>query len=156
MWEISNSSQALNFLYSIILGLIFASAYDFFRSLRIVKSHTAIMVFFEDVIYFSVLSMVTFVFLLSVTNGEVRGYVLFGIIIGFLFFIFTVSKYYIIALTFLLKVFFKAINLFLKGFYVIFGKIDCVLSVFLINTLKYSKKCLKKLIGLLYTNSKSN
>ncbi|MBQ9919839.1 MAG: spore cortex biosynthesis protein YabQ [Clostridia bacterium] len=155
MWEISNTSQAVSFLYSIILGIIYALFYDFFRAVRIVKHHTAFSVFLQDLFYFFITAIVTFIYLLALTNGEIRAYVLVGILIGFLLFIFTISKYYIIALTFVLKLIFKFINLILKGFYIIIGKLDYLITIFLKNTLKCFKKGLKRLITLLYTNRKS-
>ncbi len=156
MWEISNTSQAVNFLYSVVLGVLFAFVYDFFRSLRKCKPHTILSVFMEDISYFFILSVITFVFLLALTNGQVRAYILIGILLGFLLFIFTLSKYYIIAMSFLLKLFFHLLNLISKGFYLIIGKMDCFIIGFLKNTSKCLKKGLKKLMGLLYTNRKSN
>ncbi len=155
MWEISNISQAVSFLYSIILGIIYALFYDFFRAVRIVKPQTAFSVFLQDLLYFFITAIVTFIYLLALTNGEIRAYVLVGILIGFLLFIFTISKYYIIALTFVLKLIFNFINLILKGFYIIIGKLDLLITIFLKNTLKCFKKGLKRLITLLYTNRKS-
>ncbi len=155
MWEISNTSQAVNILYSVVLGIIFGLIYDFFRSLRKCKPHTILSVFIEDILYFLVLSVITFIFLLAITNGQVRAYALIGILLGFLLFIFTLSKYYIIALCFILEQFFKLQSLILRGFYLIIGKIDYFIIAFLKNTLKCFKKGLKKLICLLYTNRKS-
>ena len=124
MWEIDNFSQAVSFLYSIILGIFFSAFYDIFRSLRLVKTQTSLAVFLQDIIYFLTTAIATFIYLLALTNGEVRAYVLIGILLGFLLFLFTVSKFYIIALSFILKMFFRFWNFILKGFYLIIGKID--------------------------------
>ena len=85
MWEISNTSQAVSFLYSIILGILYALFYDIFRAVRIVKPQTAFSVFLQDLFYFFITAIVTFIYLLALTNGEIRAYVLVGILIGFLF-----------------------------------------------------------------------
>ena len=156
MWEINNTSQAASFFYSIILGVIFALFYDFFRSYRIVKPQTSLSVFLEDILFFLLLSITTFLFLLSLTNGEIRGYVLIGILLGFMLFIFTLSKYYIIAMTAILKLIISVITLFSKGFYLLFDEIDCFFMKIFKNTLKYLKKCLKKLVQMLYTKKKCN
>ncbi|MBQ4120173.1 MAG: spore cortex biosynthesis protein YabQ [Clostridia bacterium] len=156
MWEINNTSQAISFLYSIILGILFAIIYDFFRSLRKCKQHTILLVFIEDILYFLILAVITFIFLLALTNGQVRAYILIGILLGFLLFVLTLSKYYIIVMCFLLKLFFKLLDLISKGFYIIIGKMDCFITDFFKNTLKCLKKGLKKLVCLLYTNKKSN
>ena len=155
MWEISNTSQVVGFLYSIILGVIFALIYDLFRAYRIVKPQSNLLVFLQDIVYFIFTTLLTFIYLLSITNGEVRAYILIGIFLGFLLFLFTISKYYIVAVTFILKVIFRVENVILIGFYIIIGKIDYFIIIFLKNNLKCFKKGLKKLGSLLYTNRKS-
>lgn len=155
MWEINNISQAVSFLYSIILGIFFSAFYDIFRSLRLLKKQTTLAVFLQDIIYFLIIAIVTFICLLSLTNGEVRAYILIGILLGFLLFLFTISKFFIIALSFILKIFFKFLSIVLNGFYLIILKIDYFIIFFLKNTLKCFKKVLKRLRCLLYTNRKS-
>ena len=102
MWEISNSLQAINFLYSIVLGIILALVYDFIRALRKIKAYSAIAVFFQDVIYFILAVPIVFCFLLATTNGELRGFVFFGIMLGFIISLLSVSR---LNLKFLVKVF---------------------------------------------------
>ncbi len=155
MWEISNSSQILNFVYSIALGMIFGILYDFLRAFRLIKNHSEIIVFTEDIIYFLLLSISTFVFLITATNGQIRAYILFGIIIGFLIYYFTLSRLIIKILFLLFKTLMIGFSVFLKGFYLIFNKIDTLFISFLKNTLKCFKKLLKMIVGLLYTYRKS-
>ncbi len=152
MWEISNATQVMNFLYSIALGVIFAIIYDIFRSIRVVKVHSAIMVFLEDIFYFSIISTATFIFLLAVTYGEIRAFVIIGIGIGFLLFFLTLSRYFLKILTYIFNSISSLFKFFIAGFYYIFEKIDYFISSFLKNTLKYCKKVLKIVRDLLYTN----
>lgn len=158
MWEINNNLQVVSFLFSLALGVCFCAFYDIFRAVRLVWCPKGLTVFLQDIIYFCILSVVTFIFLLSITNGEIRGYVLFGILLGFLLFYYTLSRYFLIILKKMLRLLnfvFKAIN---SGFNWFFSKIEiliCKFSYFgvkfLKNTLNYCKKLLKKAKGLLYT-----
>lgn len=151
MWEINNAAQIFTFLYSLCLGVIFCVFYDFFRGLRLAIRFSDIVIFFQDIIYFFIISIITFLFLLSLTNGEIRGFVIFGIIIGFLVFYLTFSK---ILLKFLSKVLrflifiFGRVNSILN---VAFCKVDIFTSKILKNIQNTYKKGLKKVKGLLYT-----
>lgn len=153
MWELSNKLQIIGFLYSIILGMIFAAFYDIFRALRIVKKPTALSVLFQDILYFFTISILTFIFLLAITNGEIRGYILFGEIVGFLIFLALISRFFIKILIFILNLFLRLYKCFFKGFYFVFEKIDGIFMKFLKNSFKCLKKGLKKVKGLLYTSN---
>ena len=154
MWEISNISQVNAFLYSIISGAFFALFYDLFRSFRNVKKHTNLLVFVEDIFYFSVIAVITFILFLCLTAGEIRGYILIGISTGFLLFFMFFSKYSLIVFTAVFKLIKMLLLYFKKIFYATFDKIDVFMSDFLKNTLKCFKKDLKTLKVLLYTNKK--
>ena len=151
MWEISNTAQIFTFMYSICLGIIFCVFYDVFRSLRKSIKFSSIVIFFQDILYFFIISIITFIFLLSLTNGEIRGFVIFGILIGFLLCYFTFSK---ILLKFLSQIFRFLIIFFGKTNSILnlaFCKVYIFLSKFLKNIQNTYKKCLKKVKGLLYT-----
>ena len=144
MWEISNQSQITNFIFAIVLGVFFAVFYDLFRAIRIIKFHSSIAVFFEDIAYFSIISLFTFIFFLSATAGEIRGYILIGIFLGFILFYLTISKYYLKALCIIFRLLFRVNSAILKYFYLIFEKIDNLITGFFINALNCFKKLLKK------------
>lgn len=152
MWEIHNNLQIFGFLYSCVLGFIFSIFYDIIRTIRIIKSHNDITVFFEDIIYFFIISVTAFIFLLSITNGEIRAYILFGIILGFILFNRFVSKYFIKGVKVIFKLIFKGISFISKCFYWLFSKIDMFISKISENSLKIFKKGLKITNSLLYTN----
>lgn len=152
MWEIHNNLQIFGFLYSCVLGIIFCVFYDVIRTIRIIKKHNNLTVFFEDIIFFLTVSVTTFIFLLSITNGEIRAYILFGIIIGFTLFNRIFSKCLIKYTKVIFKLIFKGISYISKCFYWFFGKIDMFISIISENSLKIFKKGLKITNSLLYTN----
>ena len=151
MWEISNKLQAVSFLYSIGLGVIYSAFYDVFRALRTVSNPKGIEVFIQDIIYFLIISFTTFIFLLSLTNGEIRVYILFGILLGFCGFYFTVSKYFLKMLSFVFKAIFLCFEKLNAGLNWLFSKIECFISKFYKIVVTFFKKLLKMVKGLLYT-----
>lgn len=142
MWEINSLSQFISFLYALALGGIFCLFYDIFRSFRHIFKFGDIAVVFQDIIYFIIISFVTFIFLLSVTNGEIRGYILFGIALGFLICALTISK-----------LFFKILTAFLGVFSCFFRKVRLFAAKIFKNIENTFKKGLKKVKGLLYTKN---
>ncbi len=154
MWEISAVLQIQSFIYSIILGAIFSLIYDFFRTYRNIKTHSSITVFLEDIFYFFIISIITFIFLLSTTNGEIRFYILFGILFGFIIFHIFFSKYILRCLLYLFNKIKRFLILIKKLIYRFFNKIDYYSMIFLKFILKCFKKVLKTVTKLLYTNRK--
>jgi len=154
MWEINSNLQIATFLYSLILGVIFEIFYDVFRAMRKILSHKNIAVFIEDVVYFLVISLITFLFLLGFTNGEVRAYILFGIGVGFYLFYKLFSRYILCFLTFITKWIFKVFSLILKAYKRSFSKIYEIIAVFLENSTVFWKKVLKNTARMVYTNKK--
>lgn len=107
MWEIDSSFQAVSFLYSVLFGVGYCFFYDLFRAFRKLYKPTAFSVFFEDLIYFSIISFLTFLLLMSLSNGEIRGYILIGIAVGFIICYFTVSRFFVEILFIIFKFFFS-------------------------------------------------
>ena len=151
MWEINNSLQIVTFLYSCVLGLIFCLFYDILRAIRQTFKITFIVTFFQDIFYFIILAVITFIFLLSLTNGEIRAYVLIGILIGFLVSIFTFSKFFVKILKYIfLKV--KVVLCYTSDlFNKLFIKADGFIAKILKNIKNSCKKGLKKVKRMLYT-----
>ena len=120
MWEIDISLQALSFLRSMALGMIYCLMYDILRTLRKNFDFSDIAISLQDIIYFLIISPVTFIFLLATTNGEVRFYIIFGIGIGFLISRATVSKILLLVsgliISFLKKIFSTVRTVFSKTF----------------------------------------
>lgn len=154
MWEISSKFQFFSFIGALTLGGILSLFYDIFRALRKVKNFTYINIFLQDIFCFLIFAFTTFIYLLSVTNGEIRGYVLIGIALGFIMMYYTVSKYFLVILIWLFNALKKIIKLFSSWFYRILEKIDVFLVKSTKNFFYYFKKGLKKLRSLLYNKTK--
>lgn len=158
MWEIDNLSQLLGFLYSVALGAVFCLVYDLFRAVRAEIKFGAAAVFAADILYSVICAVLCFCFLLSVTGGEIRFFVLAGAAVGFAVSRFTVSRILYFALTRTVRAVlfaFARISLVSGRFFALISRgFDFLLKkakkicVFFQNTLK---KYLKKQQSLLYT-----
>ena len=151
MWEISNQLQLLSFFRASVLGGIYCLAYDLLRGYRKVNEGSAISVFFQDLIYFLLITPVTFCFLLATTNGELRLYIFSGIVLGFVLIRLTLSKLFVL----MIKIFFgfisRLLSLISKGITVISAFLDRITAkiadisgVFLKKGRNSLKKVLKK------------
>ena len=74
MWEISINDQMLTLLYSLCLGVILCVFYDVFKAFHKAGFNSPLQVFIGDILYCVIAAFATFLFLLSRTNGEIRGY----------------------------------------------------------------------------------
>ena len=119
MWEISIGFQTVSFLCAVLVGVIWATAFDCFRAVRKTVKHSAVLVFFEDLFLFLAFTFITFMLLMARCNGEVRGYILVGEAIGFILCRLTFSRltlpFFSLILSFMLKIFSK-INYHLDRF----------------------------------------
>ena len=144
MWEINLNLQIEGFLWSMVFGAVFCIAFDIMnisgQQLKASKS----AVFAADIVYFTVVSFVTFCLFLVFCSGEIRGFIFVGEIIGFFLCKKTVSKLYtpIMLIVFsLLKRLFLLINRRIFGpVYVFFSKIHKNINKLSLKKLKNSKK----------------
>lgn len=88
-------NQVYVFFWSILVGVILALIFDFFRLMRRKGKIKNIVVYLQDVLYWII---VTFIIILSAfltNNGELRGYMFFGYIIGAIFYLLIFSKLFL-------------------------------------------------------------
>ena len=92
MWEISSLSQYTCFIYSMILGVELGLIYDFFKIDRIVFKRKSFFVFLQDILFWLIAAFEFFSFSVVFSNGQIRGYLLLGSILGFFIYRLTFSK----------------------------------------------------------------
>lgn len=155
MWEISNFNQTITFLLSLCVGGLFCALYDIIRAARKVCLNSFLAVQITDILLWAVYAVVTFIFLISRTNGEIRGYVLVGEALGFLLFRISLSRLLFPTLKFIFLTaskISKKIGGFLSNFYIKFESLILKLGKSLFKIYKSAKKLLKNVRRLLYTN----
>lgn len=91
LYSVSLAKQTANFLLSLGLGFITGALYDVFRIVRICISKGKIAFIISDILYFLVLGVLTFTFCLTVNEGELRFYILFGELVGFCIYYFSLG-----------------------------------------------------------------
>lgn len=143
MWEISNDSQVLNFILAVALGFVFCLAYDILRAYRATSDTSAISVFFGDLIFFSISAFLTFFFLLITTNGELRLYIILGILCGFFIVRLTVSLYIFRFFKWIFARVKASILKLLNAVFSFLKKTRVKYDIFLKNMMKIFKKLLK-------------
>lgn len=151
MWEIDNLLQVINFARSLCLGVIFCLVYDILRAIRKLFDFSAVGVFFQDIVYSVFSAFVIFVFLLSITNGELRGFVFISVSLGFFLSRLTVSKIWVCFLKLIIGLIKSGFFTISKAFYGCFDFLEKNIAKFFQKSLKVLKKLLKSLCKLLYT-----
>lgn len=89
---ITNGGQLQELFMAGGLGFLLGALYDVFRVIRLLMRPSAKVIFFHDILFFTLSSVITFLFALAVTGGELRFYLFLGIVTGFTAYYFTVGR----------------------------------------------------------------
>lgn len=81
--------QTANFLLSLGFGFSIGLVYDLVRIIRRLFSDGKKAIMTADILYAVFAAIMTFVFLLTATNGKIMVYILFGELLGFFIYYFT-------------------------------------------------------------------
>jgi len=76
---------------SILLGAALGLLYDVFRILRISFKNGKVLIFLEDVLFFTVATIVSFLFIVLQNDGVLRAFLILGELLGAVLYFFTVS-----------------------------------------------------------------
>ena len=154
MWEISVGNQVATLALSLCLGFILCLIYDVLRAMRKTGFNSFLAVFITDILFWIFVAFITFIFLMSRTNGEIRAYVLLGELIGFIVFRFTASKLWFKSLCVCFKLFVRVKRFLRRKTNIIYLKLENFITRFLKQTLLKSKNVLKSVKKLLKKASK--
>lgn len=129
------AEQVSIFGWSILTGAVLGVLFDLFRGLRW-EGIKDIWVYIQDVVFWIVTALIIIVSAFLMNQGEIRGYMLIGYLLGAGFYLLTISKY-------ILGIF-KFINKKVRQFFnLIFINIKKIKSVKLFNK-KMSKNIVNK------------
>lgn len=87
------AEQVYIFFTSVIIGAIMGVVFDFFRALRRKGNTKNILVYIQDVIFWLIIAIIIIVSSFIINNGELRGYMLLGYILGAIIYMLLFSKY---------------------------------------------------------------
>ena len=158
MWEISLSLQIEAFLWSMFFGAVFCIAFDLLCLIDAELSFGKITVCVLDILFFVLLGFFDFCFFLVFCNGEIRGYVFIGEIIGSFLCKKLLSFFYMAVFYLLFKVL-KAVFRAIKKYILeppmkILEKISQKCLKIGQKAALFIKKCLKNPKRLVYTKEK--
>ena len=140
-------NQANIFLYSIAGGMLIAFIYDAFRIKRKAVRTKTLVIYFEDFIYWIIVALVMFAVIYCSNDGEPRGYIFAGAIIGVIVYALLLSKLIVrsslAVLRFLYRVFGTVWSIITYPFKIAL-KILGIPAVFLLGALKKALKYLKR------------
>ena len=83
---ISLAGQTRNFVVSLGMGAAFGFLYDCFRFLRLLWPSSSLFVFLQDLAYFLLCAGLTFSFMVTENQGEVRFFIVIGELLGLCFY----------------------------------------------------------------------
>lgn len=85
------ADQTIIFVKSFLFGMLLGAFYDVFRIIRLFKTKKLIITFVCDILYFTLCGLLTFLFILYINSGLVRGYIVLGVFLGAIFFYNTIG-----------------------------------------------------------------
>lgn len=90
--QLSVDNQAQIFLYTVLGGALIAFIYDIFRIKRKAIRTGKLMTYLEDFLYWIIVALVMFGVVYYSNDGEIRGYLFIGTLIGAVLYILLLSK----------------------------------------------------------------
>ncbi|WMJ23661.1 spore cortex biosynthesis protein YabQ [Paludicola sp. MB14-C6] len=106
------ASETITFLSACLLGAVLGVIYDLFRISRIAVKTCNVIIFIEDIIFFVIVTLSSFIFIVMKNDGVLRGFLIIGELLGALAYFSTASILIMKAAKFIIKIV-KAILKFL-------------------------------------------
>lgn len=89
---INISSEVYLFLHALIYGLLTGTIYDLFKIKRMVFKSNKMIVLIDDVLFWTIMGIIFIFATHSVYNGELRFYLLVGLVLGIVLYTFILSE----------------------------------------------------------------
>ncbi len=133
---------------AVLRGIFILILYDLIRIFRRIVPHGVLAVALEDVLYWAGTALLIFQLLYRENDGAVRGYALFAVAAGMLFYHQTVSNWMVEHIAGILN---WCLGILLRPFRFVCGKVVQVLKVAVRFYKKKLKKRLKEFIIILFS-----
>lgn len=151
--------ETILFFKACILGFVLGILFDAFRIFRMTVKCSNVFVFIQDIIYFALITFITFMFLLSYNDGKLRMFILVGELMGSVVYFFSLSIIILKSSKLIINTTKKILSIilrpFIKFFKFINSKINSLNSKIGIKTKKnkiFKKFSLKSMCKLVYNN----
>ena len=86
------TNQLIYFLKSVLLGAVLGLIFDAFKILRLFIKHNVVAIFVEDVAFCIISAVITYGFMVDISCGQIRIFILAGELIGLVLYKLTLSK----------------------------------------------------------------
>lgn len=130
-------NQAYLFLVFSLTGVIIGILFDFFRILRISIKTPNIITYIQDILFWILTGIIVLYSIWYFNNGELRIFVLLGLILGVLIYITTLSSIIVKIFT---KVLVFFINIFKVPFKILHNLINKIITIISVLSNKITKK----------------
>lgn len=111
-------NQLFSFFIYVIVGILLGFIFDIFRALRKSIKNSTVATNIEDILFVIISFIIITTVVQIISKGELRFYILLGIILGILIYFLSISKYIITGETWILKSIIKILksiyNFFIK------------------------------------------
>lgn len=143
----SNVAQQLTeFFDFVIVGIIIALIFDFFRAYRKYKKVSNKSVVVQDIVFFLIVSIIIVFSIVYILDSNIRLFIFIAIFLGILIYISIFSKYFLKIYDIIIKLFFDTISFV---FLPIKLNLQIISSTFKIFK-KYIKKCCKMFFYMVF------
>lgn len=102
--ELTTDQQTIAFLWAFLLGAIIELLYTVLCAVRVVSPPTRLQLFLGDVVFMLIVAILNTLYAISQTEGKVRLYVAAAEIAAYALLYFSVSRYAIRGLSFVIRV----------------------------------------------------
>jgi len=138
---ISVTEQFVIFLFSILMGVILGIIYSVFKVFRMIFKMSIVQVFFLDIFYFIFSSILTFLFIIAVSTGEIRLFIIAGEIAGFFIYYITLGNLLTRFIVFIMKITRKIVFKIKKIVILIIKPVKNLAKKLILIVFKRIKKC---------------
>ena len=84
-------NQVYVFLWTVLIGAVMGLIFDFFRIMRRKGNTKDVLVYLQDIVFWLIVTVIIIVSTFLINNGELRGYMILGYILGGIFYILLLS-----------------------------------------------------------------
>ena len=91
-------NQAYIFLIFVINGLLIGILFDIFRILRKSFKTSDFITYIQDILFWTLTGFLIIFSIYKFNSGEIRIFVFAGLLLGIIFYLLTISKYFITSL----------------------------------------------------------
>lgn len=142
--EIYLAEQALIFVEALLVGAALGLLYDVFRITRVAFPTASGVVFAEDILFFIICAVVTFFFGLTVIDGSLRLFLVFGELLGAIIYYFTVGKLVMGISKKIIAVIKSIISFMIKWIFIPIWTVIYHIMTFIVRPFIYLEKIFKK------------